>query len=231
MDGVKTRLCVNILSSGSGGNCYTFNDGKATIQVECGLSAQRTLTLLDHRLPDAILLTHEHKDHSFSVKNFLERGVDVYMTAGTANSLKLNRHNLHLIREGESFEVCGHKVLPITSEHDAAEPVNFIFDDEILFITDTGDSPAVHGRFRIILVEANYERMKLFAANTNSNARRRILQNHMSVTQTIDFLKQFDEPEQVWLIHLSKRHGDARQFVQAVRQKTGFKNVYVGGLS
>ena len=94
---------MKILASGSKGNCYAFCDDKATILIECGLPIQKTLELLNWKLPDAILVTHEHSDHARSTLKFLERGVEMYMTAGTAESLKLKRHNLHIIKADEKF--------------------------------------------------------------------------------------------------------------------------------
>ena len=51
------------MASGSKANCYTFCDGTATILIECGLPYLKTLELLNWKLPDAILITHEHGDH------------------------------------------------------------------------------------------------------------------------------------------------------------------------
>ena len=96
--------------------------------------------MLNWQLPDAILVTHEHCDHGRYAEKFLERGVEIYMTAGTAQALKIKRHNLHLIKPNEIFDVCGHQVTALEVKHDAAEPVNFIVDDT-LFITDVGEIP------------------------------------------------------------------------------------------
>lgn len=217
---------VEILASGSKANCYTVCDGKATILIECGLSAQKTLQRLHGKLPDAILITHEHHDHAYSARNFLERGVEMYMTAGTAKQLKLNRHNLHIIKPYENFSVCGHEILAIPTIHDAAEPVCFVLDGEILFVTDTGQAPNVKGRFSKVFVEANYDFTRLLKADISDGQRLRILENHMSIRQTRKFLSTLAEPDEVWLIHLSTRHGNAADFVEQVKAATGFKKVF-----
>lgn len=217
---------ARILASGSKANCYAFSDGTATFLIECGLPVSRTLKLLDYRLPDAILVTHEHGDHARSAKNFLERGVEIYMTAPSAESLSLKRYNLHLIRPNESFDVCGHKVTAFESKHDAAEPVNFIVDNEILFAVDTGEAPKIRGHFKKVFVEANYELCSLLGADIAESQKRRVRENHLSIKQTANFLKTLDEPDEVWLIHLSKRHGNGQSFVDEVKRVTGFKNVF-----
>ena len=223
---------MKILASGSTGNCYAFCDDKATILIECGLPIQKTLELLNWKLPDAILLTHEHGDHSYSAKHFLKRGVEMYMTAGTAESLKLKRHNLHIIKADEKFTVCGHEVLPVKVKHDAAEPVNFIIDDEILFVTDAGEVPNVSGNFRKIYVEANYEILSLLGADISESQKQRVRENHLSIRQTVNFLKTLStEPDEIYLIHLSKRHGNGEEFIREVKEATGFKNVFAAEVS
>lgn len=215
-----------ILASGSKANCYKFCDGDTTILLECGLPYHKTLDLLNWKLPDAILITHEHGDHASSAPNFLKRGVDVYMTAGTADTLKVNRHNLHVITPNEKFTVCGHEILPVPVAHDAAEPVNFIIDDEILFVTDTGKVPAVSGNFRQILIEANYDLASLLGADISEAQKQRVRENHLSIRQTKNFLKTLTEPAEIWLIHLSKRHSEGEEFIREVKEATGFTNVF-----
>lgn len=217
-------MTIDVLASGSQGNCYALKDTSSTILLECGLPIHKTLEMLNWKLPDAILLTHEHADHAHAAKQFLSRGVEMYMTAGTADALKLKRHNLHLIKPHEIFNICGHQVTAIEVKHDAAEPVNFTVDD-ILFLTDTGEIPEINGKFRRILIEANYESLSLIGADISTAQKQRIRENHLSITQTVNFLKTLAEPDEVRLIHLSKRHGNGQEFVDEVKRATGFANV------
>ena len=216
---------ASILASGSKSNCYAFCDGKATILIECGLPIQKTLARLGYRLPDAILVTHEHGDHAYAAKDFLSRGVEIYMTAGTAQALKIKRHNLHIVKPNETFDVCGHRVTAFEVKHDAQEPVNFIVDDT-LFLTDTGEIPEVKGNFRRVLIEANYDIASLLGADIPDSQKRRVRENHLSIKQTCNFLKTLDEPDEVRLIHISKRHGDGQDFVERVKAETNFRNVF-----
>lgn len=219
---------IKTLASGSSGNCYALCDGKSTILLECGLPIKKTLELLNWKLPDAILLTHEHGDHSRSAKKFLKRGVELYTTAGTADALNLQPglHNLRYIRPYETFEVCGHKVLPLPVDHDAAEPVCFVIDGEILFVTDAGTIRHLRGQYKKVYVEANYALDLLRYSEIDEAQRVRILQNHLSIVQVKDFLRNlFGKPEEVVLLHISKRHGDPQEFVRQVKAATGVENV------
>ena len=87
---------VEIFASGSAANCYALTSAKETVLLDCGLRSKATLERLNYRLPDAILVTHEHCDHSQAAKDFLKRGVEVFMTQGTAQTLKLSRHKSKL---------------------------------------------------------------------------------------------------------------------------------------
>ena len=222
---------LRILASGSKSNCYAFCDGTATILLECGLPIQKTFTALNWKLPDAILVTHEHGDHSYAAKDFLKRGVEMYMTAGTADALKLKRHNLHILKPNEPIEICGQKVLPIPVVHDAAEPVNFILNDEILFVTDAGEVPEVTGNFRQVLIEANYETLTLLAADISTAQKERVRNNHLSIKQAKKFLQTLAEPDEIYLIHLSRRHASGEEFIREVKESTGFKNVLAAEVS
>ena len=227
----NSKFLIEVLASGSKANCYALCDGTATILLECGLPYHKTLERLNWKLPDAILITHEHGDHASCARNFLERGVEMYMTAGTADALKLSRHNLHIIKPDEKFTVCGHEILPVKVKHDAAEPVNFTIDDEILFVTDAGEVPNVSGNFRQVFIEANYETLTLLAADISTAQKERVRENHLSIRQAVNFLKTLTEPDEIWLIHLSKRHGDGEEFIREVKAATGFKNVFTAEVS
>ena len=84
---------IKILASGSSGNAYLLTSGETRILLDCGLAYKKLLQLLDFKLPDAVLVTHEHKDHAKAAKDFLTHGVDVYMTRGTADALKLEENH------------------------------------------------------------------------------------------------------------------------------------------
>lgn len=219
---------VDILASGSTGNCTAVYAEGRILLLDCGLVPSRILRRLEYKLPHAILVTHEHGDHAKAVASFLKRGVEVYMTRGTKEAMGMRRrHNLRLIEVGE-FEAAGVKVEAIRSIHDAAEPVNFILDDgaeRLLYATDTGAMPEVAGRFTKILIETNYSEPVLLESNLEEKQKRRVLENHLSAEQAITFLAKYGAPE-VHLIHISKRHGDGARFVERAKLATGIENIY-----
>ena len=95
--GVGSVKEIKILASGSNGNCYTVDDGQTCIMLDCGLPFNRIKKMTDFKIPDAVLVTHEHCDHAKAAKDFINRGVDVYLTKGTSEALQLPEHNrLHI---------------------------------------------------------------------------------------------------------------------------------------
>lgn len=213
---------VEILASGSKGNVTAVWTEQTFFLLDCGKPLRWTLARLNNKLPDAILLTHEHQDHAYAAKNFLTRGVDVYMTEGTAQALQLEpRHNLHVIRKRQKFKVADVEVTVIGSIHDAAEPVNFILqdtDDRVLFVTDTGGIPdGIRGDFTKIFIEANYSIPTLMSAELHPAAKFRIAHNHLSVESAEIFLTKYPKAE-VSLIHVSPRHGDEEEFYRRIRR-------------
>lgn len=231
-------IAIEVLVTGSKGNCYLLTSGETRILLDCGLAYKKTLKLLDYKLPTAVLVTHEHKDHAQAAEDFIKHGVDVYMTTGTAMALGLEtNHRLHLIDDKEfspdgrfdfwSFEV----------QHDAAEPVNFLIhskvdsifysadkEERILYLTDLGKVP----RFNCldatkILLETNFSEQDLTNSSIDERQKRRIAENHLSVEKAINFLESTDlsAVKEIYLIHISARHGDGKEFKNLIQKVVG----------
>lgn len=223
-------MTIEVLTSGSSGNVTAVEVGGELILLDCGKPIGWTLERLNYKLPRAILVTHEHGDHAKAVTSWLKRGVDVYATAGTIAALELKRrHNLHKITCGVPFEIGGVRVDPIPEIHDAAEPVNFIVSgdgDRVLYATDTGALPTIVGELTKILIETNFSEPVLLASDIDDYQKRRVLENHLSAEQAIEFLRGHAAAE-VHLIHISKRHGDGEEFKTRAIAATGNANITV----
>lgn len=233
-------LTITAYASGSTGNCYTVTNGKATVMLDCGLPSGEIQRLTGYKLPDAVLVTHEHKDHSKAAAEFLRRGVDVYMTRGTADALGLSGHRLHLMNLG----TCGFigkqeeiHVRAFWTQHDAQEPCGFTIDDgedRILYATDTYYIRYKFSDLTKIMVEANHSydilRENVAAGRLDKRLAERLTKSHFSIENVLDFLKAHDLSmvTEIWLIHLSENNADPALFKRMVQEATG-KPVYVAG--
>ncbi len=218
---------VEVLATGSKGNCYLLTSGETKILLDCGLAYKKTLKLLDFELPTAVLVTHEHKDHAKSAADFIKHGVDVFMTKGTADALNLEKsHRLQLIEHGENFKIGDFVAYAFFVKHDAAEPVNFAVSDgaeKILYITDTGKIKFNLYETTKLLLETNYTEQELNSSSIEEKQRQRIMENHLSVEKAAEFLKSSDKSKlkEIYLIHISERHGDGEKFQKIIKSEVG----------
>ncbi len=233
-------LTIKAYASGSTGNCYTISNGEATVMLDCGLPFGEIQKLTGFKLPDAVFVSHEHKDHSKAAAEFLRRGVDVYMTRGTADALKLSGHRLRIINLGTCGFIGKKEELHVRAfwtQHDAQEPCGFTIDDgedRILYATDTYYIRYTFGDLTKIMVEANHSydilRENVEAGRLDKRLADRLTKSHFSIENVLDFLKANDlsRVSEIWLIHLSRDNADPVLFKRLVQEATG-KPVYVAG--
>lgn len=233
-------LTIKAHASGSAGNCYTVTNGKATVMLDCGLPFGEIQKLTGYKLPNAVFVSHEHKDHSKAAAEFLRRGVDVYMTQGTADALGLAGHRLKIMNLG-TCEFIGERgeihVRAFLTQHDAQDPCGFTIDDgedRILYATDTYYIRYTFSGLTKIMVEANHGydilRENVEAGRLDKRLADRLTKSHFSIENVLDFLKANDlsRVSEIWLIHLSENNADPALFKRLVQEATG-KPVYVAG--
>lgn len=231
-------LDIAVYASGSSGNCYTLSDGETVVMLDCGLPFRRIERLTGFLLPAAVLVTHEHKDHSKAARDFMRRGVDVYMTAGTAAALGIGaQHRLHILNPMEQMTVGRITVSAFPTQHDAREPCGFLLDDgddRVLYATDTYYIKYQFPGVTKMLIEANHS-YKILEENVgahilNKALAERLIKSHFSIENVLAFLRANDlsKVKEIWLIHLSDGNADEGQFARMVEAATG-KPVYIGG--
>lgn len=233
-------LNVAAYASGSSGNCYTVGNGEDTVMLDCGLPFRRIERLTGFLLPAAVLVTHEHKDHSKAARDFMRRGVDVYMTAGTAAALGVEaQHRLHILNPMEQVTVGRITVSAFPTQHDAREPCGFLLedkDDRVLYATDTYYLRYKFSGLTKILIEANHSykilEENVAAGRLDKGLADRLIKSHFSLENLVDFFhaNDLDSLKEVWLIHLSQDNADPAQFERVIEAATG-KPVYVAGRS
>ncbi len=138
------------LISGSSGNATFISDGKTNLLIDCGMSGAKlkeALHMIDV-LPDsidALLLTHEHIDHTKGAGIISRRyNLPVYATEGTHMSADLGKiadENIKTISEDTYFEIGGIGIRPFAIPHDAKQPVGFTFfigSEKYAIATDIG---------------------------------------------------------------------------------------------
>ena len=114
------------LGSGSKGNATLVAAGATLVMVDCGFSLRETRRRMD-RLGvnpdqlDAVLVTHEHSDHSAGVA-VLSRNHDVpvYLTHGTAGTGRIDGCAATVrINAGDRFRIGELDIEAVPVPHDA----------------------------------------------------------------------------------------------------------------
>lgn len=175
-------------------------------------------------------------DHAKAVNNIIRAGIDCYMSVGTANALELKTGSMvKIIKAQKQFKIGTWSILPFDTIHDCVEPLGFLLvsgKDKILFLTDSAYCKYKFNGLTHILIECNYQNSILQENIENGiveyGMKKRLLETHMSLDQTLGFLKANDlsKVQEIHLIHLSGRNSDAKMMQDAVIKKTG-KPVFI----
>jgi len=168
------------LGSGSRGNATLVEFertgtlfGSTRLLVDAGLSAReltRRLALVDvaPETIDAILLSHEHDDHTRGAERFSRKHeVPVLCSAATLEALDLSPRHFSRwtpLVAGRPASVGGISVESFAVPHDAADPVGFVLTNNrrrFGIATDLGHAtPPVVERLRgcdVLMIESNHD--------------------------------------------------------------------------
>lgn len=212
------------LASSSSGNAYIVSDQDTRILLECGVSHNKLQKLSGFKLSEfqACLVSHEHKDHAKSVADLISRGMEVYMSQGTAEALETD--GVTLIENMEQFNVGSLDIVPFTTFHDAAEPLGFLVKsrvdgDVLAFATDTVNLRYKFPGLNILAIEANYDKYILERCERiPEKVRYRITNAHMEIDTLCDYLRSLDlsQCREIHLLHLSDATSHEGHFINKV---------------
>lgn len=225
---------IEAIASGSSGNCYKISNEDTTLLIECGIPYKKIQQALNFKTTDidGVLVSHEHGDHSKACKDLIKAGVNLYMSKGTKEALKLDSHRIKSFKNfGDSYfdvDIGSFKIKPFKTVHDAKEPVGFVIYDslaieELVFITDTQYSIYSFSP-DYFMMEVNYVRE---AINKNDSLhpdlRARIKENHMSLDTAINLLERSDlsRLKKIYVMHLSDANSDAEVIKYRLQELTG----------
>jgi len=165
-----TDLRFATLGSGSRGNASLVHAGDTTIMIDCGFSIKETCRRLEEikSTPediDALLVTHEHGDHSRGVERFCRRyNIPVWASMGTARCFDNGTIDIEVINVHQSFTIGDLLIQPVAVPHDVREPCQFILSYQkycLGVLTDVGEiTPHIteaYGQCDAMLLEFNHD--------------------------------------------------------------------------
>lgn len=242
------------LGSGSQGNATLVATDDTLLMIDCGFPLREAEARLEGMGVaaadlDAVLVTHEHGDHSSGVSTLSKRyHIPVYLTHGTAATGRLSGCHQHvLINAGTSFTVGSIAVRAVPVPHDAREPVQFRLDAgqrSLGILTDLGSvTPHLITSFSGcdgLLLEFNHELDLLMQGPYPAALKRRVAGDfgHLNNQQAGLLLSQLDNSRLRVLVagHLSQKNntvehtlavlatvaGQHRAEVHVASQESGF---------
>ena len=202
-----------IVQSGSNGNATLVIDKGRVLLIDMGVGI-RVLkdTLLNENLNifniNAMLLTHEHWDHTSGIKYLPP--LPIYCTKET-----LNNENVVEIEPYKEFQIEHFKITPISTSHDVRNPLGFVIENEeekLVYLTDSGKitlkSLKKLGNADYYIIESNHDSDMLMATNRPMMLKRRILstKGHLSNEQSATYMTKCigEKTKEIILAHLSE---------------------------
>ena len=159
------RVCT--LASGSSGNSLYIETENTKILVDAGISMRQIklrLEMINVDLSeiDAVVVTHEHSDHTHAIKRL---NIPTYVTCATVHLWKDKVTYLEQFESDTAFEIKDLLVTPFSVPHDAIDPVGFSIETsqshKIGIVTDIGlATNLVKERLKnsnILLIEFNHD--------------------------------------------------------------------------
>lgn len=212
------------LGSGSKGNATVVSGGATTVLIDCGFSARETrrrlalLGLCPTQL-SAILVTHEHSDHSAGVSRVARQwDIPVYLTHGTLRSGRLEGcPTVVCFNSEESFQIGELWVDPVAVPHDAREPCQYRLAHggrSLGILTDLGSiTRHVIERFSgcdALVLEFNHDLEMLWAGSYPPALKRRVAGDwgHLNNQQAAELLRQLgpETLQHLVVAHISEQN-------------------------
>jgi phosphoribosyl 1,2-cyclic phosphodiesterase len=229
------NLAICMLASGSKGNAVFISDGETSILVDAGLSGKEIERRMRSRdlfpdLLDAILVSHEHSDHTRGVGVMSRRyKLPVYISRETEKAVPQigNLHESRNFECGSTFMINNLQVHPFSISHDAEEPAGFTIGQNgtsIGIATDLGVATAMVKEHlkpcSILVLEANHDPVMLVEGPYPWPLKQRIQgrTGHLSNSDTGTLLKelQHDRLQHVILAHLSETNNTPEKAFEEV---------------
>ncbi len=190
-------LKIDVLASGSKGNCTMISSGEKRILIDAGISVRALKTALSEKGASlneikAVLVTHEHIDHISSCASLSDLyGIPVFTNAITMSALK-RRTGLkggYYFENTSPFTLIGLEIRPFRTSHDAVCPVGYSISDgdgRFMYATDLGYfSPSVKEMAKgvdLLMIESNHDVDMLLNGKYPYHLKERILseRGHLS---------------------------------------------------
>jgi phosphoribosyl 1,2-cyclic phosphodiesterase len=216
--------------SGSSGNCYLLECDGARFLVDSGIGIRRLLHYLRQYAvsPEsiqAILLTHDHLDHTRSAECLAAKyDIPIYATALTWQGImnnpaipKKSKPELrHAILKNQTYDICKCHITPFEVPHDSQDCAGYFIAQgtcTLCIVTDCGQlTPTIDqyiSQAHNLVLEANYDPQMLREGPYPYQLKKRIssAHGHLSNLEAAQIISAHaSHLAKVWLCHLSEHN-------------------------
>ena len=212
------------------GNCYLLSTETETLILDCGVPIMEIKKGLNFDLSKVLgcVVTHSHKDHSLSVKDFENMGIPVFKPYENKEPISLNGWN----GTTQAFDLTDKdgKFMHTNADGSECPCYGFLITHpnlgRMLYITDT---ELVKWRFKDInhiLISCNYQ--KKYIDDENLAKRNHVFRGHMELETVKEFIKanNSDSLQNIILCHLSQDNSNPEE-CKAEVEKVAKCPVYV----
>ena len=221
---------LKCLGSGSSGNCYLLSTETETLILDCGIPIIEIKKGLNFDLSKVVgcVVTHSHKDHSLSAKDFENMGIPVFKPYENKEPISLNGWNGTI----QAFDLTDkdRKFMHTNADGSECPCYGFLITHpdlgRMLYITDT---ELVKWRFKDInhiLISCNYQ--KKYIEDENLAKRNHVFRGHMELETVKEFIKanNSESLQNIILCHLSNDNSNPEE-CKAEVEKVAKCPVYV----
>jgi phosphoribosyl 1,2-cyclic phosphodiesterase len=220
-------MYLNILASGSSGNCSFIEDENKFIFIDIGISFKKLSELIDiNRFIGKdiyLFITHEHTDHITGLATFKDKLKPLIFTGeGTADALKNKKIDVcdfFILKKDKIYNINSFKVAPFYTPHDAFEPLGYKFffnNKNITFATDLGICPNYLINYfndnELLILESNYEDTLLYNGKYHKSLKKRIssIKGHLSNKEVFNVISKLNTSKikRIYLGHISEDNND-----------------------
>lgn len=229
---------INVIASGSKGNCYILSGARDVLLIEAGVPKKRILEGLNHDISNVagVLVSHEHMDHAMAMDDLLRLRLEVFASKGTFGALGTDQQNRRIVEPNKPVSIGEFNVLPFLVQHDAAEPLGFLIESvdlsqRIVFATDTY---FLKYRFKSIdcfMVEANYD-IEVLDRNVREGKihpriAKRAKHSHFEISDVEAFLmaSELGKTRKIMLLHTSENNSEPEVFRDRISRRTGIETL------
>lgn len=222
---------LHCIATGSSGNCYTLNsESGETLILDCGIPIKEIKKGLNWNIKDVVgvLCTHQHLDHSKSLKDFKAMGIPIYAPYLKIDYMSMNMGGFtvkpfdlttidgnwtHTDANGEPCPIFGFLIM-----HPEMGKMLYITDCEV-----------IKWKFKDInhiLLGVNYDKDLVDTDNPKAN---HVFRGHLSIDTACDFVKANDSDslQNVIMCHLSSENADSDSFIEKMEKVACGANVDV----